>query len=405
MKSTRRLALLFSLAALAASSAIAHERRIRAGDLPTCSETTPDSVWLLDAASATTCDGTTGEFEAHCCCSNGAWAACGGSGGGSGNSFETIDTTSGTDPVADSSTDTLTLTAGTGVTVTGDSSTDTVTIASTIPDITIDLDDDASNESTAVNKITTEHDVFGMFGEPNADELHIDVDALDYKYVHGPASSPGAFDCEFDGSICSGWTVVEGGSGTVNPIIDTTTEIYDLTTRPGWLLMQAGPASTDNVMLRYDVELADGEGAYVRMSIGRSGSHPNNSWWPGISVNTSDTAQNSGVYLSLYADTDTGGIMRFLMWNGGEIGGLYDAGGLGIVDLAITRDGDIYYFWVSKDSGTTWSNLGEQDRGINTLDNLWLFADGGTMSANKSLPVVGFDFVRKGTDNPYAPGW
>lgn len=85
MKSTRRLALLFSLAALAASSAMAHERRIRAGDLPTCSETTPDSVWLLDAASATTCDGTTGEFEAHCCCANGAWAACGGSGGGSGD--------------------------------------------------------------------------------------------------------------------------------------------------------------------------------------------------------------------------------------------------------------------------------------------------------------------------------
>ena len=55
-------------------------------------------------------------------------------GGGSQNLFETIATTSGTNPVADSTTDTLTLTAGTGITVTGDSATDTVTIASTITD-------------------------------------------------------------------------------------------------------------------------------------------------------------------------------------------------------------------------------------------------------------------------------
>lgn len=45
--------------------------------------------------------------------------------------FKTIDTSTGTDPVADTTTDTLTLTAGTGITVTGDSSTDTVTIAAT----------------------------------------------------------------------------------------------------------------------------------------------------------------------------------------------------------------------------------------------------------------------------------
>jgi hypothetical protein len=50
------------------------------------------------------------------------------------NSFTTISTTSGTAPVADSSTDTLTLTAGTGITITGDSSTDTITIASTVTD-------------------------------------------------------------------------------------------------------------------------------------------------------------------------------------------------------------------------------------------------------------------------------
>jgi len=53
-------------------------------------------------------------------------------GGGSVSvAFKTINCSSGTDPVADSATDTLNVTGGTGITVTGDSGTDTVTIAST----------------------------------------------------------------------------------------------------------------------------------------------------------------------------------------------------------------------------------------------------------------------------------
>lgn len=47
------------------------------------------------------------------------------------NLFQTISTTSGSAPVADSTTDTLTLTAGSGITITGDSTTDTITIAAT----------------------------------------------------------------------------------------------------------------------------------------------------------------------------------------------------------------------------------------------------------------------------------
>lgn len=52
-------------------------------------------------------------------------------GGGGGNSFTTIDCPSGTDPVADSASDTLTLLAGAGITITGDSAADSITIAST----------------------------------------------------------------------------------------------------------------------------------------------------------------------------------------------------------------------------------------------------------------------------------
>jgi hypothetical protein len=55
------------------------------------------------------------------------WAMVGSVGSGGGNSFETINCPAGTDPVADSATDTLNLTSSdSSVTITGDSSTDTV---------------------------------------------------------------------------------------------------------------------------------------------------------------------------------------------------------------------------------------------------------------------------------------
>jgi hypothetical protein len=69
--------------------------------------------------------------------------------GSSSNSFTTISTTSGTFPVATSSTDTLTLTAGTGITITGNSATDTITIASTITDTNTTYDLTSTGTSTA----------------------------------------------------------------------------------------------------------------------------------------------------------------------------------------------------------------------------------------------------------------
>jgi hypothetical protein len=55
-------------------------------------------------------------------------------GGAASNSFATIDCPSGTDPVADSATDTLQLLAGAGIAITGDSTADSVTIAGTTID-------------------------------------------------------------------------------------------------------------------------------------------------------------------------------------------------------------------------------------------------------------------------------
>lgn len=88
MRSRFRSAALAALAALLAGAAGAHDVRVRAQELATlaCSDGLPSSVWVINSSDSATCSATsTGTAEAECCCANGAWAACGGSGGGSGD--------------------------------------------------------------------------------------------------------------------------------------------------------------------------------------------------------------------------------------------------------------------------------------------------------------------------------
>lgn len=121
-----RIALLLSLFAC---PALAQLQAVDATKRPTCTDGKPWALWLLNESSATDCDATAGgSSEALCCCKDGTVAACA-SGGSGGNSFETVNAPSGTDPVADSSMDTLNLTASGGLTITGDSSTDTLAFA------------------------------------------------------------------------------------------------------------------------------------------------------------------------------------------------------------------------------------------------------------------------------------
>lgn len=65
-------------------------------------------------------------------------AACASIGGSSGNSFETINVPAGTDPVADSATDTLTITETSFLTLTGTAGTDTIDITQVTTDLGTD---------------------------------------------------------------------------------------------------------------------------------------------------------------------------------------------------------------------------------------------------------------------------
>lgn len=90
-----------------------------------------------------TFESTTGDFE---------WQTCGGVGGSS-NSFETIDVPSGTDPVADSATDTLDLDAGWGIELTGTAASDKLDIARRNPTSYIEIVEEFAGGTTTAGNV------------------------------------------------------------------------------------------------------------------------------------------------------------------------------------------------------------------------------------------------------------
>jgi hypothetical protein len=82
-----------------------------------------NKIWTLPAV-----DGTSGQVLSTNGSGTLSWAAAG---GGSQNIWSTISTPLGTSPVPDTTADTLTLLAGSGISITGDSAADSVTIANT----------------------------------------------------------------------------------------------------------------------------------------------------------------------------------------------------------------------------------------------------------------------------------
>lgn len=191
---------------------------ITVAQLPVCDMSTIGKAFVItdgDTPSDTTVGGGSDVVLAIC---NGAdWIGepLGDTGGSTSNSFETIDVPNGTNPVADSDTDTLTLLEGEGIEITGDSSADSVTITNTRPRLPALLN---------------------------------------------PPASPHASNDEFD--TFSGWTWNVIGStstpvsGTVLPIASVSGDpIYDNTTWPGWLLVQSDESSGQEFRLTKSITL------------------------------------------------------------------------------------------------------------------------------------------------------
>lgn len=374
-------------------------------NLPTCTDGSPWIVLVVDGASSTDCSTGSGSTEAVCTCRDGVIAGLSTSGGSS-NSFETQNVDNGTDPVADSSTDTLNWTSGTGITITGDSSTDTITIASTIPDLTLDLGDDGGNDSTALAEIATIYDRYGIVTEPSADKALFDFAPVDDRYLSGPPASPATPDDEFNGSLAGSWTVVSGGSGTVDPHSNASAvEVYDLSTRSGLILIQVGNDTGDDVLFRQDYTVPDGSLVvamfYPALTSG------GNAAQCGIGLNDNDTAPTSGNTMEIILDAQAAGVRVLVQSTGATSGNGIADDSTGQVALAITRvdagANKAYAGWASFNGGVTWAHVDTATHSA-TLDNLWLFCDTrSTHAAGQNDPVTAVDWLRgEPTTNLYS---
>ena len=213
-------------------------------------------------------------------------------------------------------------------------------------------------------------------------------------------------DDEFAASTLDAkWTAVSGTSGTVDLLETAEVETYDLATRSGWLLMQAGAASGQIVELRQDWTLGDGESIVVAFagpgpSLGSSAT--NNERQYGITLNDTDTSHNDGDYIVLWHDTETTDNSHILFQY--DISGLTAIGTSGEpmpdpgnLFLRIARSGTSYYGFWSAGSGSAWQPMGSVVFAT-APTNLWIF-DWAQASGHDPIPITGVCWVRQGTNS------
>lgn len=210
-------------------------------------------------------------------------------------------------------------------------------------------------------------------------------------------------DDEFDSATLNGkWTAVNGTSGTVDLLETGEVEKYDLTTRPGWLLIQAGSAAGQLVELRQDFTLGDGESIVAALSTpgptSETGGHVNNEYRAGISLNSTDTGYDDGTYLFHVVDAQVDET-HILAYDGSTIFGFSQTNNpLGqVVFLRIARSGLVYHFYWSSGDGSSWASFDTKTFGT-APDNLWLLA-GAPAAGNDPVPITAFKWIRQGTNN------
>lgn len=258
--------------ALFASAASADVTRYPAANRPACTDGTPRTVWVTLSSSTTDCRSTAegnggGTDEAFCCCANGSWGACASSGGG--NAFTTIDLPTGTDPVADSATDTLAVTCAAPLTCTGTSTPDAWALAWTYtpgPLITLDLGDDGGNDSTALAEIATDNDDYNVVTEPSADKALIDFAKVPPYQQYDPDRPPASFGTggwreEWTGNTASQtWTWGNQDSATETLIYDGAVVVGDATNDEQRMRWVAAATNADQTFTVKVINVATGLG-------------------------------------------------------------------------------------------------------------------------------------------------
>lgn len=371
-------------------------------NLPSCVDGSPWIVLVVDGASSTDCATGASTTEVVCTCKDGTIAGLSTSGGSS-NSFVTMNVDNGTDPVADSSTDTLNLVSGTGITITGDSSTDTITIASTASAVVLDLDADGGTDSSGITQIESRNNYERVFAdEPSADVLRLNGKPQD-NYASECAFGNTPDDDFASGTLGAQWTAASGASGTVDLLETGNVSEYDLASSPGYLLTQAGLSATQEVHLRQDYTLPDGSSFIVKMLTNRSGLA--NGIGAGIAINSTDSNWESGTYLTIHLDQEGPQAARVISYDGTVIGpgsgtATYWQQSFPVIFWRILRDGLDYHTFYS-DNGVTWNWVATKTFG-SAADNVWIFHQSNGTNAGMKAAIIAWDWSCLG-DNDMNP--
>jgi hypothetical protein len=227
-----------------------------------------------------------------------------------------------------------------------------------------------------------------------------------FDFLNSQKDSADTPDDDFTGGSLDGkWTVVTGSSGTVDFLETADVSKYELDTANNILLMQAGNNGSQEVSLRQDWTLGDGESIVCALGItfeNVGGAATNNQLNVRMVLNDNDAGYQSGNYTWVAWDVD-GNASHIQIFNGGALGDtLSELVPSGIMFFRIVREGTNYHHYYSVD-GSTWNLMGT-DTGGDVFDNLWINVQNGATQADP-VPIITWHWVRQGNDEqfPWSP--
>lgn len=205
------------------------------------------------------------------------------------------------------------------------------------------------------------------------------------------------------GGLDGQWTVVDGNSGVCS-LTYGGGDRYDLTSRVGWLLIQADFGNP--VKLRQDYTLPDGKSIVLALApslmADAQAGIANNELQVGMSLNDNDGDYNAGNYTFINIDPNVEGWRMFKAGPGGVCSTPSSANPLCSCPLAekiylrIARDGLDYYCSWSTD-GTTWFPFKKDTHG-GALTNIWIWC-ASSAAFGDPTPIQAIDWLRLGGNN------
>jgi len=408
----RRLALLFLLCSPAAA-----QTYFTAATRPACTSNLPREIFIRDATTQTDC--TTaggGTAEAHCCCQDAVWAACGtpAAAVGGGDSI-TVNSSAAVNP--DFLNGDIDWTLGGG----GSPITATVGCMNCVDLTTETVGNYAAGDAEA-GAATTGDSATSFFSTGTIDTARLGSgSATSSTYLRGdqtwaapvaarveswanPPSSAHSSDDEFNDGDTTGWTIASSGTanaattGSINYSSSLTTPIVDATSITGWVAMQSDNTASGAglIYLRKAITASTNNTYIVRVSMSPRAVSNAEEGTIGLFIDDSGDA-NEQVSIQV-RPTGAATTCEIYVNNNGSITSVATAALTenipfsGSVYLVIWKVSNVYHGGCASGDGGAFQYIGSVTKtGVTTLNRVNLF----NRTANETPSLISaFDFFR-----------